>query len=312
VPQIEGLGTARALESVLVTARVSGRVEEIYFKEGARAAAGQALVRLEDDEERAEMKAAEAEAEQAQARFERLTELTRKGLVPRDQLEEQGRLLKSAQARLELARVRLGQRTVRAPFAGVLGFREPSLGSLVQPGSPIVTLDQVERLRVEFSVTEALLGDLAPGAIVEVRAAAWPERRFQGKISTVDTRVDEVTRAARVQALLDNRDNALKPGMLLNVRAQGRARRALFVPEAAIAPENARQFVWRIGAGDQAEKIEVVLGARLTGSVEVSSGLAAGDRVVVEGHANLRPGRVVRAVAAPGAAPPPAPAPTPG
>jgi membrane fusion protein, multidrug efflux system len=306
VPQIEGLGTARALESVLVTARVSGRVEEIYFKEGARAAAGQALVRLEDDEERAEMKAAEAEAEQAQARFQRLTELTSKGLVPRDQLEEQGRLLKSAQARLELARVRLGQRTVRAPFAGVLGFREPSLGSLVQPGSPIVTLDQVERLRVEFSVTEALLGDLAPGAIVEVRAAAWPERRFQGKISTVDTRVDEVTRAAKVQALLDNRDNALKPGMLLNVRAQGRPRSALFVPEAAVAPENQQQFVWRVGQDDKAEKIAVALGARLTGTVEVREGLAAGERVVLEGQSQLRPGRSVRAVDTP------APAPAPG
>lgn len=305
VPQIEGLGTALALESVLVTARVSGRVVQIHFKEGARATAGQALVRLEDDEERAELKAADAEAEQAQARFQRLTELSGKGLVPRDQLEEQGRVLKSAQARHELARVRLEQRTVRAPFAGVLGFRQVSLGALVQPGSPVVTLDAVEQLRVEFSVTEALLGDLAPGATVEVRAAAWPERLFKGKISTVDTRVDAITRAAKVQALLDNRDNALKPGMLLTVRAQGRPRRALFVPEAAVAPENARQFVWRIGDGDKAEKVEVALGARLTGAVEVASGLAAGDRVVVEGHANLRPGRAVREVAAPGMAPAP-------
>jgi membrane fusion protein (multidrug efflux system) len=302
VPQIEGLGTARALESVLVTARVSGRVEEIYFKEGARATDGQPLVRLEDDEERADLKAAEAEAEQAQARHTRLTELSGKGLVPRDQLEEQSRVLKSAQARLELAKVRLAQRTVRAPFAGVLGFRQPSLGSLVQPGTPIVTLDQVDTLRVEFSVSEALIGDLAPGAVVEVRAAAWPERVFTGKISAIDTRVDEVTRAAKVQARLDNRDNALKPGMLLTVHAQGRPRRALFVPEAAVAPENEQQFVWRV-AGDTVEKVEVALGARLTGSVEVASGLAAGDRVVLEGHAQLRPGRPVREVPAPGVTP---------
>jgi len=302
-PDIEGLGTARALESVLVTARVSGRVEEIYFKEGARAKAGQPLVRLEDDEERAELKAAQAEAEQAQSRHQRMSDLHARGLVSRDQLEEQSRLLQGAQARLELARVRLGQRTIRAPFAGVLGFRQQSLGSLVQPGSPVVTLDAVDQLRVEFSVAEALLGDLAPGAAVEVRAAAWPDRRFQGKISALDTRVDEVTRAARVQALLDNRDAALKPGMLLTVRAQGRPRPALFVPEGAVAPENARQFVWRVGAGDKVEKIEVALGARLTGSVEVRHGLAAGDRVVVEGHAQLRPGRAVRAVAAPEAAP---------
>lgn len=303
VPQIEGLGTARALESVLVTARVSGRVEEIYFKEGARARAGQPLVRLEDDEERAELKAAQAEAEQAQARHDRLTELSAKGLVPRDQLEEQSRVLKSAQARLELAKVRLAQRTVRAPFAGVLGFRQPSLGSLVQPGTPIVTLDQVEQLRVEFSVPEALIGDLAPGAIVEVRAAAWPERTFTGKISAIDTRVDEVTRAAKVQARLDNRDNALKPGMLLTVHAEGRPRRALFVPEAAVAPENEQQFVWRVAPGDTVEKVEVALGARLTGSVEVVAGLAAGERVVLEGHTQLRPGRPVRAVPAPGATP---------
>jgi membrane fusion protein, multidrug efflux system len=304
VPQIEGLGTARALESVLVTARVSGRIVAIEFKEGARAAANQPLVRLEDDEERAELKAAEAEAEQAQSRHARLTELSGKGLVSRDQLEEQNQVLKSAQARLELARVRLEQRTVRAPFAGALGFRQQSLGSLVQAGSPIVTLDQVDTLRVEFSVAEALLGDLAPGAIVEVRAAAWPERLFKGKISTVDTRVDEITRAAKVQALLDNRDGAIKPGMLLTVRAQGRARSALFVPEGAVAPENARQFVWRVGAQEKVEKVGVALGSRLTGSVEVVDGLAAGDRVVLEGQGQLRPGAAVRAVATPGAAAP--------
>jgi membrane fusion protein (multidrug efflux system) len=303
VPQIEGLGTARAQESVLVTARVSGRIVSIDFKEGARTAANAPLVRLEDDEERADLKAAEAEAEQAEGRHARLTELSQKGLVPRDSLEEQAQVLKTAQARLELARVRLGQRTVRAPFAGVLGFRQQSLGSLVQPGSPIVTLDQVDTLRVEFSVSEALLGDLAPGAIVSVRAAAWPEREFKGKISAVDTRVDEITRAARVQALLDNKDGALKPGMLLNVSAQGRKRSALFVPEAAVAPENTRQFVWRVAPGDTVEKVEVALGARLTGSVEVASGLAAGDRVVLEGHAQLRPGRPVRAVESPGNAP---------
>lgn len=303
VPSIEGLGTARALESVLVTARVSGRVVNLYFKEGARTAAGQPLVRLEDDEERAELKAAEAEAEQAQSRNQRMADLAAKGLVSRDQLEEQGQRLKSAQARLELARVRLDQRTVRAPFAGVLGFRQQSLGSLVQPGSPIVTLDAVDTLRVEFSVAEALLGDLKPGATVEVRAAAWPDRTFSGRISALGTRVDEVTRAAPVQAQLDNRDGALKPGMLLTVRAQGRPRSALFVPEGAVAPENARQFVWRVGADGKVEKVEVALGARLTGSVEVHTGLAAGDRVVLEGQGQLRPGRVVRAVETPAPAP---------
>lgn len=293
-PSIEGLATARALESVMVTAPVSGQVEAIHFQDGARASKGQPLVRLEDAEERAAFAAAQADAEQADSRLQRQRELGAKGLVSKDQLDEQARIQKSAQARLELARVRLEQRTVRAPFAGVLGFRQLSLGALLQPGSPIVSLDAVDTLRVEFSVAESLLTDLAIGASVSARAAAWPERVFQGAIRTIGSRVDEVTRAIPVQAHFDNRDGALKPGMLLAVTAQARSRTALFIPEAAVAPENSQQLVWRVTADNRAEKITVQLGSRVPGWVEVVSGLADGERIVLEGQSHLRPGRVVR------------------
>ncbi|MCI0749878.1 MAG: efflux RND transporter periplasmic adaptor subunit [Nevskiales bacterium] len=295
-PSIEGLGTARALESVLVTASASGRIEEIYFKEGARVGAHQALVHLEDDEERAEFAAAQAEAELAEDRYRRLRELTAKGLMPKDQLAQQEQVQKSAQARLQLARVRLEQRTVRAPFAGILGFRQLSQGALVQPGSPIVSLDAVDTLRVEFSVAETQLGELATGASVDVRAAAWPDRVFNGTIRAIGSRVDEVTRAVPVQALLDNRNGTLKPGMLLMVTAASRPRAALFVPESAVTPDQSRQFVWRVDPDGTAQKVDVTLGARLPGWVEVVDGLAAGERVVVEGQARLQPGVLVREV----------------
>jgi membrane fusion protein, multidrug efflux system len=300
-PQIEGLGTARAQESVLVTSRVSGRVEQIFFTEGAQARVGQPLVRLEDDEERAELAAAQAAADQADSRYRRLQELTAQGLIPKDQLEEQAQLQRSAQARLELARVRLAQRTVRAPFAGVLGFRQVSPGTLVQPGSAIVSLDAVQTLRVEFSVPEVLVGGLTAGTPIQARAAGYPDRIFDGTISVIGTRVDEVTRAIPVQAAVANGDGLLKPGMLLVVHAQAGTRRASFVPEAAVMPEYSEQFVWRITADKTAEKVRVLLGARIPGQVEVVSGVSPGDRVVVEGHTNLRPGRAVREVERPAA-----------
>lgn len=293
---IEGLGTARALESVLVTARVGGRVEEIFFKDGATARAGQPLVRLEDDEERAELAVTQAAAEQADSRLRRMQELSARGLVPRDQVEEQAQLARSAASRLELARVRLEQRTVRAPFAGQLGFRQVSPGALVQPGTPIVSLDAVETLQVEFSVPETQLAGLAVGARVQARAAAHPGRVFEGAVRAVDSRVDEVTRAVLVRARVGNADRALKPGMLLTVGAQAPPRAAVFVPEAAVAPEQSAQFVWRVTPQNTAEKVAVALGARLPGWVEIANGVAAGERVVVEGQANLRPGRPVRDV----------------
>lgn len=291
---IEGLGTVRALESVVVTSRVSGRVRQIFFAEGAQVRDGQALVRLEDDEERAELAGAEAGAEQANSRHRRMQELSQKGLVSKDQLEEQSQMVTNARARLDLAQARLSQRTVDAPFAGMLGFRQVSPGTLVQPGTPIVTLDAVETVRVEFSVAETRLGGLGVGAQVEAQAAGFPGRIFSGRVHTIGSRVDEVTRAIPVQARISNADGALKPGMLLTIILRTKPRTALFVPEAAVAPENSDQFVWRAAADGTAEKVRVELGSREPGWVEIRSGLVAGDTVVVEGHANLSPGRTLR------------------
>lgn len=296
---IEAIGTARADESVQVTSRVSGRVRAIHFEEGTAVKSGDPLVTLENEEEQAELSAARASADQAESRLKRLQELSEKGLASRDLLEQQQNEHKNARARLELAEVQLAQRTIRAPFSGVLGFRQVSLGTLVTPGVPIVTLDKTDTIRVDFSVPETLLTLLQVGNEVQAESAAYENHGFTGTISTLSSRVDPVTRAIGVQARIVNTDRLLKPGMLLTLNISGPSRRTQFVPEAALIPENDSQFVWRLRGENGAERVKVEIGAREPGWVEVVSGLAPDDRIVVEGGMHLRPGMPVRIVERP-------------
>jgi membrane fusion protein (multidrug efflux system) len=154
-------------------------------------------------------------------------------------------------------------------------------------------------MRVQFSVPETLLASVQPSDHVEAVTAAYPGRTYIGRIVTRGTRVDEVTRAVPTQAMFDHRDGSLLPGMLLTLQVQARPRPVTYIPESALAPNHARQFVWRIDTDGLARQIEVAIGIREQGWVEILSGIAAGDRVVVEGVENLRQGAAVREVARP-------------
>lgn len=299
---IEAIGTAHARESVFITSRVSGRVSRIFLTEGAHAAAGDPLVLLEDDAERAALRSATAAANEAQSQLERLESLAARGLVSQYERDRQRRTVETAQAELELNRVLLDQRTIRAPFAGVVGFRQVSPGALVQPGTGIVSLDACDEMRVQFSVPETLVANIQTADTVEAVTAAYPGRVYLGRIAARGTRVDEVTRAIPAQAIFENRDDSLLPGMMLTLRIQARPRQSTYIPEAALAPENARQFVWKIDAASSAQRVAVEIGVREEGWVEILSGIDANDRVVVEGSGNLRPGAAVREVPRPGPA----------
>lgn len=290
---VEGIANLRAQEAVLITAPVAGRVTAVQFREGARVAAGAPLVQLEDTEERAEYNAAKANYELQQQRFTRSQELRDKQLLSQDDFDAQAQTLKDAQARVSLTRAKLDKLAIVAPFAGVLGFRQVSPGTLVKPGDSIVSLDAIDTLRAEFQVTETQLGSLAAGSKVVARSAAWPGREFKGAVAMIGSRVDETTRTVAVQARIDNRDLALKPGMLLTLTAEAKPRQALFVPEAAVVPEGNQQYLWRVSAQHTVERVTVTLGARQPGLAEIVAGLKAGDVVVTEGHGSLRPGKSV-------------------
>lgn len=302
VEKTEAVGTARANESVTITAKQTGNVAIVAFEEGQLVKTGQSLIELETRERRAEVDQAKNELEQARAqrddarqKLDRSRQLRGTGSVTQARLDELDMTLRGgearvrgAEARIRMLDARLDDVRITAPFDGRVGMRQVSIGALVQPGVPITTLDDLSRIKMDFSVPENVLGRLREGLPVFARSSAFPNRVFEGRVQVVDTRVDPVTRAVRVIAMFDNSDEALKPGLFVNIElALAKRENALMIAEEALVPEGPRQFVFAVREG-RAIRVEVKLGTRLQGEVEVVEGLKAGEQVVVRGTSRVR------------------------
>lgn len=293
VDQIEALGTTRANESLTITAKVTETVQRVNFSDGDRVEAGAVLVELTGGSEVAALKEAQSAHAEAVKQYERFAGLVAQGTVTRAQLDTQTATRDQARARMDAIRARLSDRVITAPFAGVLGFRQVSQGTLVTPGTPITTLDDVSVLKLDFSVPEIFLASVNVGASVGARSNAFPDEQFTGTVRSIDSRVDPLTRAVTVRAHIDNASGRLKPGMLLTVRLSTPPRAALAVDEISLVQTGTQAFVYRLDEQNRAQRVDVRIGARQSGRVEVTEGLQAGDAVVAEGLVKLRPGAVV-------------------
>lgn len=293
---IEALGTAQANESVTLTAKVTETVDTVNFRDGELVSAGQVLVDLSGRAEVAQLQEEHAAYTEAQKQLERQSELVKQGTIARSQLDSQTAARDAARARMDTIRARLSDRVITAPFDGVLGFRRVSPGTLVTPGTVIATLDDIRTIKLDFAVPETRLGQIASGQTVRAESPAFPGQTFEGEVTAVGSRVDPLTRAVTVRALLPNPEGLLRPGMLLTVRLLQPVRRALTVPEIAVEQIGTRAYLYRIEPGDKVTQVDVTLGARRRGEVEILSGVSAGERIVVEGTVKLRPGAQVRVV----------------
>lgn len=297
---ISALGTVKARESVTITAKVSETVERVHFDSGDEVAAGATLVTLSGNQQQAALAAAEATAKEAEQQFRRGNELVAQQLIARSQLDTQRATRDAAQARVAQMRADIGDRRIRAPFAGVLGIRQVSPGALVTPGTVVATLDDIARVHVDFPVPERRLSELAPGQRLSGTSVAWAGETFSGTVASIDTRVDPGSRAITVRGDFDNADRRLRPGMLLQVVLERPERPALVLPEIAVVQVGRESFVWRVTADETVERVVVSTGERRAGRVEIVQGLAAGDRIVVDGTGKLRPGmKIAEADAAP-------------
>lgn len=297
VDRIQALGTARANESVTLTAKTAETVARVNFSDGQQVEAGAVLVEMTDRAEVALLKEAQAAYSEAAKQYERLRGLVKQGTVTQSQVDQQLAARDSARARMEAIRVRLSDRVVTAPFAGVLGFRSVSPGTLVQPGTVITTLDDITTIKLDFSVPETFLAALAPGQAIDAKSAAYPAQVFKGVVTSLDSRVDPLTRAIVVRAEIPNPERLLKPGMLMHVDVINRPRTSLSVPEVSLSALRERMFVYRVDAQNIAHEVEVRIGSRRTGEVEIVEGLAEGDRVVTDGLVRMRDGIAVNIVA---------------
>lgn len=288
VQRTESIGTARAWEAVTVTTRVSGIVADIRFEEGQLVPAGQILIELDTGQQRAELDQARAARDDAQTQLERARRLRASQAVAEARIDQLEALSRQAEGRVRQAEAKLQEMRVVAPFAGRVGIRQVSLGALVPPGTAVTTLDDASRIRVEFTVPEVFSAQVRQDMPVEATSAAFGDRRFIGRVAVVDTRIDPATRAVRLIGEFDNADGAIRPGLFMTVTLTLAERpTALIVPEDAIDPVGSTAFVFVIRDG-RAKRQEVRLGTRLRGEVEVVSGVAAGEQVVVRGLQRLR------------------------
>lgn len=292
VDSIQALGTARASQAVEITSRVSSVVEEIRFEEGGMVQTGQVLVTLEAAEVQANLEAARAALAESLSLYERNRELYATGAVSVSQLQQLETRMRADRALVAVAEAALAEHVIRAPFAGRVGLLQVSVGSLVQPGAVITTLDDTNPIELDFSVPELFVGTLEPGQAIVARSGAYPETEFNGTVQTVATRVDTVTRAVTVRAVLPNPARLIKPGMFLTVRLIRKTAPALLIPEHAVVPENERQFVFVVEDG-VARKRAVQTGRRRPGMVEITAGLAPGETIIVEGTLKVRDGTPV-------------------
>ena len=293
------LATARANEAIDVTPRISSVVSAIHFEEGQSVSRGDVLVELDSREIRAGLDLAEASLRERRSRYGRLETLAASQVVSEAELEEIRAQLQVAEAQVNSARARLDDTIIRAPFSGEVGLRRVSVGSLVQPATIITTLDDTAVMKLGFSVPEEYLPVMREGLEILAEAAAWPGRIFSGAVTSVDSRVDPMTRSLAVVALMPNEDRALRPGMFLQVEISRRRREVVLAPEAALVPRQGRQFVFVVEEGRASER-QVSLGSRRPGQVEILSGLEPGEQIVTQGVQRIRDGLPVRMAGASG------------
>lgn len=302
VDRAESVGTVRARDAVVITAKVTGIVSGIRFQEGQRVREGDVILDLDAAALRAELDQARAQLDDARSQLARARQLQPGTSIAAQRLDTLEAAARQAEGRVRAAQARAEELRITAPFSGRVGLRQVSVGALVQPGTAVTTLDDISRVRIEFSVPEIYVAQVRVGSTVTGRAQAFGDRRFRGQVTVVDTRIDTATRTVRVISEFDNADEALKPGLFMTVEVEmARREDALVVAEEALDPVGDRNFVYVVREG-RARRQEVRLGQRLAGEVEIVSGVRAGDQVVVRGVQRLRndvPVRVVETLSRP-------------
>jgi membrane fusion protein (multidrug efflux system) len=299
--EIEVLGVAKGRQSVTLTAATSQLVQRVRFSDGQSVARGAVLIELKNTEQDAGLAQAQAKLAQAKQEYDRWLTLNQKGFAAQTSVDQYRAAYLSAEADVAAAKARQADRTIRAPFSGVVGLSDVAPGALVNPGSPIVTLDDVSAMRVDFPVPERFLAQLHEGQVITARVDAYPGEPFRGRIAKLDTRVDERTRAITARAEFPNPDRKLKPGMLIRISISHGVRQGLAVLETAVSMQGDSAFIYVLhpqGPRTVVEQRPVITGLRQDNFVELTDGAAPGERIVADGLNKIQPGQPVRVAGA--------------
>lgn len=324
IDETQSVGSLRSRQSVMLRPEVAGRVKQIFINDGQRVEKGQLLVQLDDQLQAAQLAQAKAELSIALANHKRNQELVAQNFISKRSLDESAAALDVAQAKLDLAAATLQRLKIVAPFNGVVGLKQVSVGDYLKDGADIVNIEDLDAVLVDFRLPERFQSKIQPGQKTQLNIDALPGRPFAAVVQAVDPLIDANGRSVGVRGCIDNRQQQLRPGMFARVKTVFGVRdKALVIPEEAIVPQGGRTFVVKVVPGEQADtlvsqRVAVKVGVRQPGKVEILEGLEAGDSVVTAGHQRLqKDGTAVRVVdmsrpAGPAAAPASSPASAPG
>ncbi|MDE2050644.1 MAG: efflux RND transporter periplasmic adaptor subunit [Gammaproteobacteria bacterium] len=296
-PQVQAVGSLRAIHGVEVTTEVAGLVRKVAFRSGSDARAGQLLLQLNADPDVAQLQALTAEANLAALTYHRDLIQYQAQAIGRAQLDTDAANLKSTREQESAQAALVAKKTVRAPFSGRLGITTVNPGQYLNPGDPIVTLESVDPIYVDFRLPQDDLARVAVGQTVHVTADAFPGKAFEGKITSIDPLVDPSTRNFQAEANIDNPEHKLLPGMFVRTSVDaGAKQRYLTLPQTAITYNPYGETVYLVrkpakaGAHPTAQLIFVTLGPTRGDQVAVVKGLNAGETVVSSGQMKIKNG----------------------
>lgn len=305
-PEIAAIGSLTAVDSIDVTPQVGGVIKEVLFESGQQVKKGGRIVVFDTDTEEAELRSAEAQLVNATDEFNRRSAVFKKGYAAKSDIEALRTQRDTAQATVDRLKAVIAQKDIYAPWDGRLGFKHVSPGQYLAPGQAIVSLQSIDPIFADFTVTEAELGRIKEGQPVEARFDAFPDQVFQGKVALTDVKITEASRSIMVRAEIANPDRKLLPGMYANVKViVGEPQTVTTVPQTAVTfslyGDNVLVVVPAKKPDPNAKEPELEIERRFVktgdvkaGRVEILSGVKAGDQVVIAGQNKIDQGSKVK------------------
>ena len=308
VDEAQSVGSLRSRQGVMIRPEVAGRVKAILFTEGQRVHKGQLLVQLDDQLQAAQLAQAKAEMSIAEANHKRNQDLVSQNFISKRTVDESAAALEVALAKYQLAEATQQRLKIVAPFDGVIGLKQISVGDYLKDGADIVNIEDIDAVLVDFRLPERYQTKIRPGQNAQLSVDALPGKPFTALVQAVDPLIDANGRSVGIRGCIDNRQRQLRPGMFARVNTVfGVREQALTVPEEAIVPQGGRAFVLKVVPGDKpdtliTQRVAVKTGVRQPGKVEITEGLEEGDTVVTAGQQRLQkdgmPVRVIDLAAA--------------
>ncbi len=290
---LTAIGSVVAVQGVMVSTDMPGVVEEILFEPGTRVQAGDVLLRLDTAVEEAELASALASQELAQLNVQRTRDLKERRAVSQADLDTAEADLKQAQARVAAIEATIGRKHVRAPFGGFLGIRLVNLGEYLSAGAPIVSLQALEALYVNFTLPQQRLSLVEPGMVVRVTSDTWPGQAFEGRLTAINPAIQQTTRSLDLQATFENKDLLLRPGMFVQVHLVLPDREPVIaIPVTAVLKAPYGDSVFLVETREDGALIArqrfVRTGRAMGDFVAVLEGIEPGETVVSSGAFKLR------------------------